>query len=94
MSEEKKEDAPKPAADPKMILQALEKSAAESLDPAPAPSESQPEVLVPTPTENTVPQMQAAETPGSGPAPEAAGPLITDAMRRLDDLLARFRGPA
>ncbi len=75
MSEEKKEEpsadlpppieqAPSPAADPKMILQELEKSAAGDL----------PVVAMPA-SADVVPDT----------------PLITDAMRRLDELLARFR---
>ncbi len=75
MSEEKKEEpvadaplpieqTPSPAADPKMILQELEKSAA-----ADAP-------VVEPPASTDV-------------APDT--PLITDAMRRLDELLTRFR---
>ncbi len=75
MSEEKKEEpsadlpppieqAPSPAADPKMILQELEKSAAGDT----------PSVAMPA-SADVVPDT----------------PLITDAMRRLDELLARFR---
>ncbi len=70
MSEEQKDVAPVAAANPKIILQELEKSAAE----------------VDLPSAQEVPiQIESL--------PEAAKgvTLITQSMRRLDELLAQFR---
>jgi hypothetical protein len=78
MSDEKKED---PSVSAKKILEELDKSAAAPIEAAvssPAPE--------PTTTPSDTPLPQAS------PGVENSAPLITDAMRRLDELLARFRG--
>ena len=67
-----------PVEGPRKILQELEKAAA-ALEPiAVAPAEPTPAEPEPAPAQEASPQSSGM-------------PLITDNMRRLDDLLARFR---
>lgn len=92
---------------PKKILEALEKDASAAAAPkdqsaaqGPAPA-AQPAVPDTPGAEPAIPAQDAQAPESSSPsleAPAAApmndGPLITDAMRRLDELLARFKGPS
>lgn len=86
MSEQEPKEPPAAAqpASPKMILQQLEQNVSKAAaDDKTAPPET------PQAPETALPQPQAPEQAAfSG---DGGMPIITDAMRRLDELLARFR---